>query len=467
MEEGDYTVNWYRCEAFEKDEDTKLKMKIYRRPSQILKTDAKKTFYKIAEYFLVCDLEPHIKKDQFSKNVPRLCYRYPPSDRRELPLDSLNEINLFTFPSYFHFRESWIPPIVFHSTVTLNEQRIYGSTLIFYKKILSKTESKMLYEPISLTFLSKTAFLDQFSAILKYLYLSHFHSGFEKTVDLKSPAKNMAKFIRLLCGSIPPPSTFRTISLKLEPSKQESLSKKGSPKNRRKTITVYSKTKIDSNINRVRKGKRRETINHPILVPGEGVSFKETRSSVIEPLEKLGRLKLGEMAPNYLDATKTNLIRMQKPNKKLHRSCSASVVENTIARKMEYSKAAADIFENDVPITLSNSRFLSNESFNVEVSLHKDYRFFSLPLLSVNLYQNLLNIFDVHTIVKVVACLMCEISTVFFSSQFSLLTKIQECFKALLFPFIWSHIYIPNLPRELLHIVDAPVPVYFYDCSTF
>lgn len=40
----------------------------------------------------------------------------------------------------------------------------------------------MLYEPVSLTFLSTIPFFDQFSAILKYLYLTFFHLGnFDQT----------------------------------------------------------------------------------------------------------------------------------------------------------------------------------------------------------------------------------------------------------------------------------------------
>ncbi|CAN0451818.1 unnamed protein product, partial [Laminaria digitata] len=44
------------------------------------------------------------------------------------------------------------------------------------------------------------------------------------------------------------------------------------------------------------------------------------------------------------------------------------------------------------------------------------------------------------------------------SSQFSLLTPCAEVLALLLFPFNWTHVYIPVLPEALLGVLAAPMP---------
>ena len=35
---------------------------------------------------------------------------------------------------------------------------------------------------------------------------------------------------------------------------------------------------------------------------------------------------------------------------------------------------------------------------------------------------------------------------------------VAESIAAILFPFIWQHVYVPILPASLSHFLDAPVP---------
>ena len=35
---------------------------------------------------------------------------------------------------------------------------------------------------------------------------------------------------------------------------------------------------------------------------------------------------------------------------------------------------------------------------------------------------------------------------------------VAECATAVLFPFMWQHVYVPIVPASLLHFLDAPVP---------
>lgn len=35
---------------------------------------------------------------------------------------------------------------------------------------------------------------------------------------------------------------------------------------------------------------------------------------------------------------------------------------------------------------------------------------------------------------------------------------VAESITALMFPFLWQHVYVPILPASLLHFLDAPVP---------
>lgn len=42
--------------------------------------------------------------------------------------------------------------------------------------------------------------------------------------------------------------------------------------------------------------------------------------------------------------------------------------------------------------------------------------------------------------------------------DFERLMLVAEGITALIFPFIWQHVYVPILPASMLHFLDAPVP---------
>ena len=35
---------------------------------------------------------------------------------------------------------------------------------------------------------------------------------------------------------------------------------------------------------------------------------------------------------------------------------------------------------------------------------------------------------------------------------------VAECVSALIYPFVWQHVYVPILPASLEHFLEAPVP---------
>ena len=45
------------------------------------------------------------------------------------------------------------------------------------------------------------------------------------------------------------------------------------------------------------------------------------------------------------------------------------------------------------------------------------------------------------------------------SSNLALLTPVQEALLALLFPFVWQGCYVPVLPKSMLELLQAPVPL--------
>lgn len=74
----------------------------------------------------------------------------------------------------------------------------------------------MVYEPISLTLLSQLPFLDQFSAILKHLYMTFYHddSLSDAATRLGSPPVQFATTVRFL-HALPVPNSFRRLILVL------------------------------------------------------------------------------------------------------------------------------------------------------------------------------------------------------------------------------------------------------------
>jgi hypothetical protein len=82
-----------------------------------------------------------------------------------------------------------------------------------------------------------------------------------------------------------------------------------------------------------------------------------------------------------------------------------------------------------------------------------------LPIAYVALpFERLFECLDVEHILTVWLALMMERKVLLLSSQCSILTVCSEILLSLLFPFRWSHLYAPLLPRMLSPMLDAPVP---------
>lgn len=82
-----------------------------------------------------------------------------------------------------------------------------------------------------------------------------------------------------------------------------------------------------------------------------------------------------------------------------------------------------------------------------------------LPIAYVALpYNTLFECLDLDHIIYLWRALLVERKILLLSSQHSSLTICAEILCSLLFPFRWSHLYAPLLPRMLCPILDAPVP---------
>eukprot|EP00053_Salpingoeca_punica_P019709 m.201513 g.201513 ORF g.201513 m.201513 type:complete len:1523 (-) comp17706_c0_seq3:219-4787(-) len=65
-----------------------------------------------------------------------------------------------------------------------------------------------------------------------------------------------------------------------------------------------------------------------------------------------------------------------------------------------------------------------------------------------------------HTdLVTILTALMFEKTLIFFSEDLSIITPMLEAIKALMYPFVWQHTYIPIVPATLRSVVEAPMPV--------
>ena len=83
----------------------------------------------------------------------------------------------------------------------------------------------------------------------------------------------------------------------------------------------------------------------------------------------------------------------------------------------------------------------------------------NLPIAWVSLpFSHLFECLDIDNIILVWHCLILERQVLLTSTQLSILTTASEILLSLLFPFRWSHAYIPVLPHFLIPILSAPMP---------
>ena len=81
-----------------------------------------------------------------------------------------------------------------------------------------------------------------------------------------------------------------------------------------------------------------------------------------------------------------------------------------------------------------------------------------LPMVDFS-YRPLFACLSVDNIVTAFRMICGEFSICFVSKNLALLTPVQEAMLSLLFPLVWQGVYIPVLPKHMLEVLDAPVPI--------
>ena len=90
-----------------------------------------------------------------------------------------------------------------------------------------------------------------------------------------------------------------------------------------------------------------------------------------------------------------------------------------------------------------------------------------LPMVDFS-YRPLFACLSVDNIITVFRAICGEFSLCFISKTRALLTPVQEAILSFLFPLVWQGAYIPVLPKHMVEILDAPVPVIVgLDCDYF
>eukprot|EP00743_Colponemidia_sp_Colp-15_P005741 GILK01006171.1.p1 GENE.GILK01006171.1~~GILK01006171.1.p1 ORF type:complete len:1268 (-),score=219.43 GILK01006171.1:106-3909(-) len=73
-------------------------------------------------------------------------------------------------------------------------------------------------------------------------------------------------------------------------------------------------------------------------------------------------------------------------------------------------------------------------------------------------FEPLFRCLSLENVVELWQCVLMERKIIFISSHYALLTAVAEAVLAVIFPFLWTHVYIPVLPVLLMDFVQAPVP---------
>ncbi len=81
----------------------------------------------------------------------------------------------------------------------------------------------------------------------------------------------------------------------------------------------------------------------------------------------------------------------------------------------------------------------------------------SLPHVDDACFSVLFRCLSPDTVVRVVECLLQEQRVLFHSSRAHRLTAVCEAVTALIHPLDWNHVFIPVLPHDLLHYIEAPM----------
>lgn len=99
-----------------------------------------------------------------------------------------------------------------------------------------------------------------------------------------------------------------------------------------------------------------------------------------------------------------------------------------------------------------SKRLLDYEKNSQNITPWLDFPIFDFSI------SRLFDILEPQVAISCTRAILGECKMIFHSSQVSLLNFVTESLLALCFPFTWSHIFIPLLPKSLLSIVQAPVP---------
>lgn len=73
-------------------------------------------------------------------------------------------------------------------------------------------------------------------------------------------------------------------------------------------------------------------------------------------------------------------------------------------------------------------------------------------------FQQIFECLDLDNVLRVFSAILTERQIVIRSSQLSLLSACGEVFRTLMYPFTWSHVYIPIVPAPMLMVLHAPLP---------
>uniref|UniRef100_UPI00358FB74B DENN domain-containing protein 5B-like isoform X2 n=1 Tax=Myxine glutinosa TaxID=7769 RepID=UPI00358FB74B len=79
------------------------------------------------------------------------------------------------------------------------------------------------------------------------------------------------------------------------------------------------------------------------------------------------------------------------------------------------------------------------------------------PLFDFSL-REVFELLGVENVLQLFTCTLLEHQILLISQDHQQLMTVAEGITALLFPFVWQHVYVPILPASLLHFLDAPVP---------
>lgn len=81
----------------------------------------------------------------------------------------------------------------------------------------------------------------------------------------------------------------------------------------------------------------------------------------------------------------------------------------------------------------------------------------SLPMFQYS-FQRLFALFSPATLLQLFTCVILEQQILLVSEDYELLMLVAESLNILLYPFSWQHAYVPILPANMLHFLEAPVP---------